>query len=79
MILFFRLLVDPPMYPEQFEVRKAAIKRIGGIWDIQFMILLIGEQIREIQFQAPVSGTKPLVGIMPFPRYGVCCSFFEKR
>jgi hypothetical protein len=43
------------MYPEQFfEVRKAAIKRIGSIWNIQFRILLIGEQIREIQFQTPI-------------------------
>ncbi len=68
-----------PMYSEQFfEVCKAAIKRIGGIRNVQFRIFLVGEQIRKIQSQAPVGGTKSLVGIMPFSRYGVCCSFFEK-
>ena len=48
MILFLRLLVRPSVYPQQFlEVRKAAIKRIGGIRNVHFRILLIGKQDRE--------------------------------
>ena len=67
------------MHSEQFlEICKAAIKGIGGIGNVQFRILLIGKQIGKIQSQAPVGGTKSLMGMMLFPRCGVCCSFFEK-
>ena len=67
------------MYPQQFlEIGKTTIKGIGGIRDVQFRILLIGEQIGKIQSQAPVGGTKSFMSIMPSSCYRVCCSFLEK-